>query len=236
MKEFMQKILLEKGFSIDENCLKDEGAFQADRMNGNGFDFLTVFFINQDQMSEDILTENIERFHLELSKEKGEIVGMDKNLSLLIMLKVDSLDYPSTIQSLIFDIEEDPYTFKKYILTYTNEQESLLTSQFNESDQNVISFLNKILYDTEKFSSFKNKSINEDTLVYDLVSKMFIKLPYLSIKNQHKEMDFLLNDILRSFDENERNTWDALLGLRKHNGSDPSIQEILKAGGVDDAE
>ncbi|WP_373568359.1 ABC-three component system middle component 1 [Lysinibacillus fusiformis] len=95
------------------------------------------------------------------------------------------------MQSLIFDIGEDPYTFKKYILTYTDEQESLFTSLFNEyvSEQNdMTSFLNKILYNTEKFSTFKNRESNENTLLYDLVSKMFIKLPYLSFKNQHKEM------------------------------------------------
>lgn len=52
----------------------------------------------------------------------------------------------------------------------------------------MTSFLNKILYNTEKFSTFKNRESNENTLLYDLVSKMFIKLPYLSFKNQHKEM------------------------------------------------
>ncbi|MDF9611014.1 hypothetical protein P5763_02800 [Bacillus cereus] len=235
MKVFMKKILLENGFSIDESCLKDEQAFQADRLDGNGFDFLTVSFMNQDQMSEDTLMEYIERFQSAVYEEKGAIVGMDKNLSLLIVLKVDSLDLPPAIQSLIFDIEEDPYTFKKYILAYTGEQESLLISLFKESDQNdVTSFFNKILYDTEKFSPFKNRETNENALVYDLVSKIFIKLPYLSIKNQHKEMDVLLNDIILGFAEDDRGTWDSLMRLRERKGSDPSIEEILKAVGVDD--
>ena len=188
-------------------------------------------------MSEDTLTENINRFYTAVTQEKGEVVGLDKNLSLLIMLKVDNLDIPPAIQSLIFDIEEDPYTFKKYILLYTGDQESLLISLFNkyEPEQNdVTSFLNNILYDTEKFSTFKNRETNENSLLYDLVSKMFIKLPYLSIKNQHKEMDLLLHDILGSFGEDDRGTWEALIGLRERNVSDPSIEEILKAVGVDD--
>ncbi|KKD40884.1 ABC-three component system middle component 1 [Bacillus sp. FSL L8-0167] len=233
MMTLMKRILLENGFSIDENCLKDERAFQADRLDGNGFDFLTVSFMNQDQISEDTLAENIERFHSAVSEDKGAIVGMDKNLSLLIMLKVDSLNHSSAIQSLIFDIEEDPYTFKKYILTYTDEQESLLISLFKESEQDFTSFLYKILYNTEKFSSFKSRKTNENALVYDLVSKMFIKLPYLSLKNQHKEMDLLLNDILGGFGEDDRVTWDALMELREYNGSDPSIEEIFKAVGVE---
>jgi hypothetical protein len=236
MKAFMRRILLENGFSIDENCLKDESVFQADRLDGNGFDFLTVSFMDQDQMSEETLTENIGRFYKAVSEEKGAIVGMDKNLSLLIMLKVDSLEQPPAIQSLIFDIEEDPYTFKKYILTYTGKQESLLTSLFKESDQDVKSFLYKILYDSERFSAFKNRIANESALIYDLVSKIFIKLPYLSIKNQHKEMNLLLNDILGGFGEDDRSTWDALMKLREHKGNDPSIEEIMKAVGVEDGE
>lgn len=236
MREFLKRILLENEFKIDENCLDDENAFQANRLEGIGFDFLTVSFMNQDQISEETLTENINRFYTALVQEKGEILGLDKNLSLLIMLKVDDLDIPSTIQSLIFDIEEDPYTFKKYILPYTVEQESLLMSLFNKyksEKDDVTSFLNKILYDTEKFSSFKNREINENCLLYDLVSKLFIKLPYLSIKNQHKEMHLLLNDIVESFVEDDKGTWEALIRLRKSNVSDPSIEEILEAVGVD---
>ncbi|MEW4290656.1 ABC-three component system middle component 1 [Rossellomorea marisflavi] len=236
MMAFMKRILIENGFSIDENCLKDERAFQADRLDGNGFDFLTVSFMNQDEISEDLLAENIERLHSAVFEDKSSIVGMDKNLSLLIMLKVDSLNHPPAIQSLIFDIEEDPYTFKKYILTYTGEQESLLTSLLKELKQDFTSFLYKILYNTEKFSSFKSRETNENALVYDLVSKIFIKLPYLSLKNQHKEMDLLLNDILGGFGEDDRVTWDALMKLRENNGSDPSIEEILKAVGVEDGE
>ncbi|MFU1795408.1 ABC-three component system middle component 1 [Paenibacillus azoreducens] len=233
MKAFMKMTLLENGFSIDESCF-NEDAFQADRLDGNGFDFLTVGFMNQDQISEESLTEKIQQFHSVLSEKKGAIIGMNKNLSLLIMLKVNSLDYPPFIQSLIFDFEEDPYIFKKYILTYTAEQENMLTSMFKESGEKAVTpFLYEILYDTEKFSAFKNREANDSTLLYDLVSKIFIKLPYLSIKNQHKDMDVLLDDILESFDEGDRGTWDTMMRLREHNGSDPSIEEILKTLGVD---
>jgi hypothetical protein len=237
MKAFMKRVLQENGFNIDEDEFKDESTFQADRLDGKGFDFLTVSFMKQDQISDETITEDIERFHSVVSEKKGVIVGLEKNLSLLVMLKVDSLDYPPYIQSLIFDIEEDPYTFKKYILTYTGEQELLLTALFKESNQEkVTSFLYEILNDTEKFSAFKNRATNESALVYDLISKMFIKLPYLSIKNQHKELDSLLNKILESFDEGDRDIWDSLMGLREQYGSDPSIDEIMKAVGVNDGE
>ncbi|MEC0235682.1 hypothetical protein P4H71_15230 [Paenibacillus kribbensis] len=236
MKAFIKRTLLENGFSIDESCFNEE-ALQADRLNENGFDFFTVGFMNQDQISEDSLTEQIQRFHSVLSEKKGAIIGMNKNLSLLIMLKVNSLDYPPFIQSLIFDIEEDPYIFKKYILTYTVKQENLLTSMFKESDHvDVISYLYEILYDTRKFSAFKNREANDNALLYDLVSKIFIKIPYLSIKNQHKDMDILLNDILGNFDEGDRGTWDSMMRLREQDGRDPSLEGILKTVGVDSGE
>src|SRR5690606_2843725 len=106
--------------------------------------------------------------------------------------------YPSKIQSLVFDIEEDPYIFKKYVLTYTEEQKNLLLSLFKESGKDAVTpYLNNILYDTEKFSAFKNREKTENALLYDIVSKIFIKLPCLGIENQHKDMDMLLNDILK---------------------------------------
>ncbi|MCR8853680.1 hypothetical protein [Lysinibacillus fusiformis] len=42
-----------------------------------------------------------------------------------------------------------------------------------------------------------------------------------------------MNDILRSVGKDDKGTWEELMGLRR-NGSDPSIEEILKAVGVDD--
>lgn len=106
MMSFLKKILVENGFSIDEFCFNEESVFQADRLGDSAFDLLTVCFINQDQIFEDKLTEKMQEFRSVLADKKSSIIGLDKNLSLLIMLKVTSLDYPSKIQSLIFDIEE----------------------------------------------------------------------------------------------------------------------------------
>lgn len=227
MKTFIEKVLAENEFSIDNSFFEDERVFQADRVNENAFDFLTVFQIDNNHLLENELINIIDQLYLDLSEKKGEIAGIDKNISLLILLKVDSLEYTPEIQSLIFDIEENPYMFKKNVLTYTDEQENLLTTLIKESNNDVTSLLYNVLYDKEKFSTFKNRTSNEDFLVYDLVSKMFIKIPYLSIRNQYEKIDSLSKEILSSFEKNDRDTWNVLMKLREQKDTNLSIQEIL---------
>ncbi|NUH86248.1 hypothetical protein HUN92_21620 [Bacillus firmus] len=227
MKNFVRRILLEKGFSIDEDSFADEMSFQADRIEGDGFDFLTVCAFDEKEFSIESLREKWDQYYLQLAEKRSGIIGMDKNLSLLILLKVESKELSFGVNSLIFDIEEDPYTFKKYVLTYTDQQETLLLSRFNDSKTDVTSFLYQLLNDAKCFAEFKNQEATENALVYDLVSKLFIKLPFLSMKNQFREIDFVLKDILGTLTEEDRGTWDSLMELKLSDGNNPDIEQIL---------
>lgn len=227
---------MELGFSIDESCLGDESSFQADRTQDKGFDFLTVSVLEEDQFTIENIRLKTENFYHNLIESRNGIGGIDKNLSLLILLKVNSKEVPIDINSLIFDVEEDPYTFKKYVLTFTYDQESLLVSMFNKSGMDATKFLYKILNDVEYFSAFKSNQTNENALIYNLVSKLFVKLPYLSIENQNREINLVSKDILSAFSEEDRKTWDALMELKDSDGTDPEINKILSCLGVEGVE
>lgn len=237
MRDIINKILEEKNFSIKYQSFDRGESFQANRIDDLGFDFLTVLFLDEEKFSKTILTEYIEILFDVVSQQDGLRMGWDKNLSLLIMLKVKKLDISSEAQSLIFDVEEDPFMFKKYILPYTNNQEDIFKKQFDvhEGDE-VLSFLNHILYNTENFSIFKTKKDNEEYLLYDLVSKLFIKLPYLNIINQNKEIETLSDDIVDSFTEEEHEVWTELMNLKVNEGDDPDIKKILELIGATDNE
>lgn len=237
MRDILRKILEGHDFSIKNHSFDIEETLQADRTDGFGFDFLTVLFLDKEKFSKAVLNEYIERLFLEFSQQDDLKMGWDKNLSLLIMLKVDSLDISAEIQSLIFDIEEDPFMFKKYILPYTDKQENIFTEQLGYYDENeVLKFLNHILYDSDKFSIFKNKKDCEEYLLYDIVSKLFIKLPYLNIINQDKEIHTLMTEIDESFTEEEREVLNKLLELKNNEGDNPAIQKILEVIGVTENE
>jgi len=236
MKTFVRRILMELGFSIDESCLGDESSFQADRTEDKSFDFLTVSALDEYQFTLENVKGKMEDFYNSLIESRNGIVGIDKNLSLLILLKVNSNDLPLGVKSLIFDVEEDPYTFKKYVLTFTSEQESLLLSMFEKSGMDVTKFLYKILNDAEYFSAFKFNQTTENALIYDLISKLFIKLPYLNIKNQNREINLVSKEIISAFSEEDRKTWDALMDLKEREGTDADINKILGCLGVVEVE
>lgn len=237
MRDILKRILEEKNFSIKDISFDKEETFRANRIEDFGFDFLTVLFIDKENFSKTTLTEYIEILFNTISQQDDLEMGWDKNLSLLIMLKVNNINISSETQSLIFDLEEDPFLFKKYILPYTESQENLFNNQFEAFEgDGILNFLNHILYDSENFSIFKTKKNTEEYLLYDLVSKLFIKLPYLNIVNQNKEIKTLINVIVDGFTEEEQEVWTELIKLKGNEGDDPDIQKILEAIGVTDNE
>lgn len=237
MKDILRMILKEKNFSTKDQPFGFEESLYADRTDDYGFDFLTVLFLDKENFSKTNLNQYIEKLFKEFSQQDNPKMGWDKNLSLLIMLKVDSIDISSEIQSLIFDIEEDPFMFKKYILPYTGKQEDVFTEQLEHCDENeILNFLNLVLYDAEKFSIFKTKRDCEEYLLYDLVSKLFIKIPYLNIINQNKEIHSLMTEIDESLTVEEKEVLIKLLDLKEPEGDEFDTQKLLESIGVTENE
>lgn len=226
---------MEKDFIIDESIFEDESSLLSRRTENNKFDFLTIMFISKDEIRREIINEKIEDYLLRIIETQQTFVGIEKNLSLLLLIEVDSLEYSKEIAPLIYDIEEDPYDFKKYVLPYTNQQVSLLKSYKDTSEEDVIPFLNNILNST-LFSKFKNNEECEDVLIYDLVSKLFIKIPFLNIENNQQTITNLFEEIVGGIEEHDKNLWESLLKLNETSGNDPSIEEILKCIGVENIE
>ncbi|PGZ60180.1 ABC-three component system middle component 1 [Bacillus cereus] len=233
MKILIRKILEEKGFVIDESILEEERSFLASRTENNKFDFLTAMFISKDEVRREIIKEKIEEYLVKLIETHQTFTGIEKNLSLLLLIEVDSLEYSKEIASVIYDIEEDPYDFKKYVLSYTKQQVTLLKSSLHTLEENIIPFLNKSLNNPTLFSKFKNNEESEDVLIYDLVSKFYIKIPFLNIENNQQTITNLYENIVEEIDERDKGLWESLLKLNEISGDNPSVEEILTCIGVE---
>ncbi len=102
----------------------------------------------------------------------------DKNATLLICFNGKSPN--STI---ISQIEEDPYNFRKNILRYSNEQLNQLDALLNNEESYSVEELNKALNNAEKFTEMKKEA--QDT-GYTLLVHLFVKLPFLKYETDNQ--------------------------------------------------
>lgn len=125
---------------------------------------------------------------------------MDKNTSILIILNEDKIKDKELMEKFINQWEEDPYYFRKYIFTYTDKDFILLKENLDESyGKNTVNTLNNIVKDADEFKKFKNKD-NES--IYKIVSKLFIKIPFLKIPEIDTEKLIELEDLELEIKEN----------------------------------
>jgi len=106
---------------------------------------------------------------------------VDKNSSMLICYEVSSnnVENKELLQRVIYEIEEDPYFFKKNVLSYSTEQVNAIKKIIDE--QQIILSLEKQLSNIDNFRKFK---ANPAAVVdYEFLTKLFIKLPFLNLTN-----------------------------------------------------
>lgn len=130
----------------------------------------------------------------------------DKNTSLLIISKRENSEIE---RQNIFKIEEDPFQFKKYVLTYTDD--SLVNLKSKIEEDNSVRLLN-LLVDESIFNEYKES--HQHYSWHNLLYNIAHKLPFLKINvaiNQNLENLFAkskdelvkrnLTDFFDSFNE-----------------------------------
>lgn len=108
----------------------------------------------------------------------------EKNTTVLICINNPDID-----NKICNELEEDTYLFKKNILIYQEEH----VNELNElsDDDFSLAKLNELLNGVDQFEG--NKHNNNST--YRLLTKLFIKLPFLSYQRENREMEDLSNII-----------------------------------------
>ncbi|CZF79652.1 ABC-three component system middle component 1 [Grimontia marina] len=112
--------------------------------------------------------------------ELRELPAFAKNTDVVVLFRLESLADIVNYEYKVFSLEEDAYSFKKHVLYYSQEELTIL----DKIDTNSISDLIK---DQNKFSLYKKSPLEESE--YGIVSRIFIKLPFLSIPVDESELD-----------------------------------------------
>ncbi|HHX8534862.1 TPA: ABC-three component system middle component 1 [Vibrio alginolyticus] len=117
-----------------------------------------------------------------------------KNTDVVVLFELDRLADIIDHESEIFSLEEDGYSFKKHVLYYSQTELDFL----NEIDTRDFANLIK---DQSKFSLYKKSPLVESE--YGIASRIFIKLPFLSVPVDESELDDpckLADDYLKNVD------------------------------------
>lgn len=110
-----------------------------------------------------------------------------KNTSFIILINLNENSEKINIQDKILDLEEDKYFFKKYVITYLSAETDSFYNKLKEYD-NIISFIEQSLNDTDKFEKYK---ISNEISYYSLILKMYIKIPHLSCGDIFKKEEMI---------------------------------------------
>lgn len=126
-----------------------------------------------------------------------EAPAFAKNTDLIIVFKLDKLSNYKQFEKSIFDIEENAYHFKKYVLYYSNEENELI---YGKSFSN----LKTVLSDHEEFSIYKEEPSRPS--IYNMAARIFIKLPFLNMPDIEKDIvpiDLQINTLIDSLNLSE---------------------------------
>lgn len=121
----------------------------------------------------DLLYENIDN-----DEDKK---ALDKNLSAVYVIKVNDSKKFYDNRNLIYEIEESPYFFKRYVLAYTQEQLAELKNTISNGDIYAEIYTDEYLSKfVDDFDEYKKLMNNEGDGYYELLVRLFCKLPFLN--------------------------------------------------------
>lgn len=130
---------------------------------------------------------------------------MDRNTSLLI--KAFGTEEELKDSSEKIKIEDDPYYFKKYVLSSTEYAEKKVVNYFNdrrtnckEGEVSLILEMQNYLLKTDMFNKYKDNPYNE--MIYSYFVELSTKIPVIPLKvsssNDLNSVDFYLNKFLNN--------------------------------------
>ena len=98
--------------------------------------------------------------------------AFERNTDLIVLHKLDYRADFKVIENEVFNIEENPYHFKKYFLYYSEEEIAYLANQdFNS--------LTQVVTNVSKFSEYREKPLSPS--LYSIAARIFIKTPFLKV-------------------------------------------------------
>lgn len=196
MNEIINKILIESDYIIVENTTlqyytREEKSY-----------FFTVNIPETDfknLKSKELIKEN-EQYKRVLDAfssivNDGEQITIEKNSSLIVIVKCNNIESIEELKQQILLFEEDEYFFKKYVILYTEESITQLTNS------PLIPILREKVGNIAFFNNFASNGYKTDIAEYVVIMELFIKLPFLSLAENRERFTALSEKITNALDD-----------------------------------
>lgn len=211
----MENLFISLGFSLSkiqfksECCANEMDVYFAHKKNSDYFIYTELQREDLSNVNNQIQIELSFLFENEIDRAK-KIAGDDieispsfkKNATLIVFTNHDSNSF-SEVSKLVMSIEEDPYYFKKQVLSTNVEDQQRLRECLNKENMaNLVQYLQLLISDTNKFNEFiEAKASGEEQKVaeYSFVAKLYEKLPFLELpvkKHQAEDLQKSINEKL----------------------------------------
>ena len=229
MNDLIKGIFEELEFEYIENRLSEPDIlFVIYYKNDDKKEYFIATFFNSLKSIDEVQ----KKIHAKLRKDwQGLNLKSDweKNTTMLIFYCTDLLPVEKSINSDILEIEENPYFFKKHVFAYTDRQ----VEQFNNNKKLLSNsdFLSEYINNVAKYEEFKKSSKDLSENLYALMSRLHIKLPFLSLPVVPQEKHDVVADFKENFSEKEKSYYDFLIELNKLDTD--SYEEMEKLAWMD---
>lgn len=176
MKDIIRLLFEDSNYAVKD--IKWEERDTLTFMNNNDETYV-IYFAN---LSKDLVDDVFNLCSEDIYKSDSLQRSNKSNLSIIIIPVIKDERLNDKEKNIIFQIEENELFFKKFILWYTEEELDNLKEICNNSFQHKS--LEEQLLNYNMFESFKKNRMDQKG--YNLLSRLFIKLPFLTLLNVEK--------------------------------------------------
>lgn len=211
LKKIMHEAVNDSGFILEKSS--DNTDFFI-KENGEAQRYLIIHVLDQ--------LLSVENIHEIVNESLPETMqkqpAFKKNCDLILIYKVDFLSDFNGIEEQVLEIEENPYYFKKYFFYYSDAEEKLLLGKSYEDFKSQIKKM-------DEFDEYKKDPLKPS--FHSLVTRMFIKFPFLEIPKFSKSFQNLFDSVSEKVNaDNLVKTYD-LIRKYEENSIDEVLSELL---------
>lgn len=157
--------------------------------------------------------------YMELQKQMPS--AFDKNVSLLLCVKTDDKgtkkqleENRRRLEQRILKLEEDPYYFKKLVLTYSDSEIGEIEEELGDTGETMWELMQRRVGEASVKSQKEEKDdkVNLDQEIGRLIVHLYMKLPFLKLKLQSgDELENIKEEMQEEIKETaEKHIWNLI--------------------------